>query len=110
MAGEALEARIRFALRDHPAQREVRMFGGLSFMVDERMIVACRGSGSLLVHIDPLRSTELLSRPGARPAEMGKGRSMGPAWLEVGRETLTDEELAYWLQAALSAGRSGPSR
>ncbi len=86
------------------------MFGGLSFMVEERMVVACRGGGNLLVHIDPARSTELLSRPGAYPAEMGKGRSMGPAWLEVGSDALSNAELDFWLQAALSACQSGKSR
>lgn len=85
------------------------MFGGVSFMVEERMVVACRGNGNLLVHVDPERSAELLTRPGAYPAKMGKGRSMGPAWLEVRSGALSDAELDFWLQAALSA-QSGTCR
>lgn len=79
------------------------MFGGVSFMVKEHMVVACRGNGNLLVRIDPARSPELLTRPGAYPAKMGKGRSMGPAWLEVRSAALSDTELGFWLHAALSA-------
>ena len=54
------------------------MFGGLAFMVDEKM-VACvsGGGGALLVRVSRSRDAEYLEVPGARRAEMGKGRSMG---------------------------------
>src|SRR5688572_29401617 len=74
-AREALAARLRRLLGEEPSLREVRMFGSLSFMVDERMIVAAGRNGHLLVHVDPERSEELLLRAGARRAEMGKGKS-----------------------------------
>lgn len=82
------------------------MFGGLSFMVDERLVVAAGKHGDLLVHVDPARNEELLSRPGARSAEMGKGRSMGPAWIEVARSNLDDEALRYWIATALAFNRA----
>jgi hypothetical protein len=75
--------RIRALLADEPATREVAMFGGLSFMVNDKMIVNVRRSGDLLVRVDPHRSPELVADHGARPAEMGAGRSMGPGWLDV---------------------------
>jgi hypothetical protein len=81
--------------------REVRMFGGLSFMVDGRLTVAVRGDDALLVHIDPARFDELIRRPGARQAVMGD-RTMGPGWLSVAGE-LSDDELRSWLDVALSS-------
>ena len=94
--------RIRAMLTAQPSLREVSMFGGLSFMVNDKMIVNVRRTGDLLVRIDPRRSSELVAEHGARPAEMGAGRSMGPGWLDVpGELTATDEQLGFWLDVAM---------
>jgi len=53
------------------------MFGGLSFMVNQRMVVSVRSDGDLLVRADPEQADELLTVEGAPPAEMGAGRTMG---------------------------------
>ena len=97
-----LADRVRSALAGRAPVREVRMFGGLAFMVDERMVVCVRSDRDLLVRADPERADELLARPGARPAEMGAGRSMGRSWTSVGQEALaTDEDLRSWIDVAL---------
>jgi TfoX/Sxy family transcriptional regulator of competence genes len=103
MTGHAsLADRIRAMLTDEPSTREVRMFGGLSFMVNGKMVVAVHGDSHLLVHIDPDRNGELRTLPGARPAEMGAGRTMGPGWLCVAEEALaTDDDLSFWTEVAL---------
>jgi hypothetical protein len=99
---EALADRIRAALPDDRPRREVSMFGGLSFMVDNSMVVAAGRDGDLLVRIDPARSDELLTVSGAKPAVMGADRPMGPGWITVSRDGLTtDEQLAFWLQVGL---------
>ena len=96
--------RVRALLAGEPSVREVPMFGGLSFMVDERMVVSARRDGDLLVRVDPGRYTELIDRHGARPAEMGSGRSMGTGWLAVpGERTATDEALRFWLDVGRHA-------
>jgi len=78
------------------------MFGGLSFMIDEKMVAGVRSDGDLLVRVDPARSTELLAREGARPAEMGAGRAMGAGWIDVAEQAIrTDEQLSLWIGAAL---------
>jgi len=78
------------------------MFGGLSFMVNEKMVASVRSDGDLLVRVDPARSTELLAREGARPAEMGAGRAMGAGWIDVAEQAIrTDEQLSLWIGAAL---------
>lgn len=102
--------RVRALLPAGHAVREVPMFGGLSVLLDERMVVAVRRNESLLVRVDPARSAELLSVDGAEPASMGAHRSMGPGWIAVSGAALSaDEQLAYWLQVALDhhAGSTG---
>lgn len=93
--------RVRAALAAQPT-REVSMFGGRAFMVHGKMVVAVRGDGDLLVRVDPGRHRELVARPGASPAEMGAGRTMGPSWLRVAEHTVADDEhLSYWVGLAL---------
>ena len=79
------------------------MFGGLAFMVDEKM-VACvsGGGGALLVRVSRSRDAEYLAVAGARRAEMGKGRSMGEGWITVDAEALRDDsDLHFWIDAVL---------
>lgn len=102
---DALVERVRALLAGRMV-REVRMFGGLSFMVDEQLVVAARGEDELLVRVDPQRQDELLARPGARPATMGKDREMGPGWLAVSGPGLADDvQLASWVEIALEHQR-----
>ena len=105
---ELLADRIRAMLAQEPVTREVRMFGGVSFMVQQRMVVAAQGDGSLLVRIDPARSSELTGRPGAKQAEMGSGRTMGPGWVSVAPESIrADEQLSFWIEVAMDYHAAG---
>lgn len=116
--GERLVERVRDALSPKGPIREVAMFGGLSFMLDEKMVVSVGGNGDLLVRADPDRSDELLAKGGARQAEMGTGRSMGKSWITVDRSAVAaDEALDFWIDVAvafngkaISAGGSGRKR
>jgi TfoX/Sxy family transcriptional regulator of competence genes len=95
--------RVRELLADRPVLREKAMFGGVSFMVDEKMVVSVRGDGSLLVRVDPARSPELVAEHGGRIAEMGAGRSMGPSWLHVDADLLARQGvLEFWVREALT--------
>lgn len=106
-----LADRIRTALEDEPSTRTVSMFGGLSFMVHEKMVVAAQRDGALLVRIDPADHARLLARPGVSQAEMGTGRPMGPGWISVDPRAITDDEqLGWWIEVAMefnAAVRSG---
>jgi len=65
------------------------------------MVVAAGRDGDLLVRVDPTRGDELLTRPGAEPAVMGR-RPMGPGWIRVSRDGLgTDEQVAFWTAVGL---------
>ena len=79
------------------------MFGGLSFMLNDKMVVSVGGNGDLLVRADPDRSDELLAAAGAREAEMGTGRAMGKSWIMVDRSAVAAEDrLDFWIDAALA--------
>jgi len=93
--GELVD-RVRDALAGKPSVREVKMFGGLSFMVNEKMVVSVRGDGGLLVRADPEQADELLT------AKMGAGRAMSRGWIAVAEEAIaTDEAFDFWIDMAL---------
>lgn len=101
-----LTDRVRAALPPDRVVREVSMFGGRAFMLDDRMVVSVHRDGSLLVRVDPERSAELLALPGAGPAVMGADRPMGPGWVTVTADGLAgDHELARWIGVALEHHR-----
>ncbi|MGH3545562.1 MAG: TfoX/Sxy family protein [Mycobacteriales bacterium] len=98
-----LADRIRAALAATPSVREVKMFGGLSFMVNDKMVVSVHSDGDLLVRADPERADELLTTVGARPAEMGAGRAMGNGWISVAQAAVaTGESFDFWIGVALA--------
>lgn len=78
------------------------MFGGLSFIVNERMVVSVRSDGDLLRRADPERAEELLTAKGARWAELGGGRATGRGLnLAQRRGTATNEGLDFWIGVEL---------
>lgn len=108
---DELVDRVRRLLASHATVREVKMFGGLSFMVDEKMVVCARGEGDLLVRVDPDRADELLTVDGARTSEMGAGRPMSANWITVTADALaTDTGLGFWVGEALQYNAATPPR
>ena len=103
--------RLRALLAEEPTTREVSMFGGRSFMVNDKMVASVRKEGELLVRVDAERHGELLRRSGAAQAEMGTGRDMGPGWISVSAAAIAgDEGLSFWLDAALDHNRISTRR
>lgn len=103
-----LAQRIRNTLT-HLPYVEKSMFGGLSFMVSDRIAVTANTHGDLMVRCDPDRVEELLNREGAEWALM-RGKPMSRGWLRIGHEGIrTDDELRFWVDVALefSAGATG---
>jgi hypothetical protein len=102
----ALVERLRALLAAEPSVRVVPMFGGRSFMLDDRMVVSALKNGDLRVRAGAHRHDELVARPGARRAEMGTGRAMGPGWIHVDAAAVADDGLADWLGVALDHHRA----
>ena len=67
---EALAERVRELIGTRPDVSEMRMFGGLAFLVAGNMAVAASGSGGLMVRVDPHDAEALTGRPHAGPFEM----------------------------------------
>ena len=102
---QELADRIRFALSAESV-REVGMFGGLSFMVNEKMAVSANTHGDLMVRCDPARSEELLTREGTQVAEMGNGRKMSAGWIRVTEKGMDeDADFDFWIETALEFNR-----
>lgn len=79
---------------------EKKMFGGMAFMVDEKM---CLGvvKEELMARIDPEAESEALEREGARPMDFTGRRMKG--FVFVGGEGIDKEDdLEYWIDLALA--------
>lgn len=102
----ALVERIRARLAEEQVLREVTMFGGRSFMVNDKLAVCALKHGGLLARVPADDHERLVAEADAVQAEMGAGRTMGPGWIEFGAATLDDERLDFWLDVALRHNRA----
>lgn len=97
-----LAERLRIVLANEPTLREVSMFGGKAFMINEKIIVSALKDGDLLVRVAAEKHDEMLLKPGVSPAKMGAERSMGAGWVTIKSEAIADtESLLRWIAAAM---------
>lgn len=94
---EKLAERVRAALAGAREVREVKMFGGLGFMLRGNM-VACADSRGLLVRVGDLGKPEALAR-GARPMVMNGREMRGFVWVDG---TPDARAVKSWLRLARS--------
>lgn len=97
---EFLADRVRNVLRDRRADfREMKMMGGLCFMVDEKMCVGLV-KDQLMARIDPDEYQSALQRPGC--SEMNfTGRPMKGYVFVNAEGTDSDDDLDYWVELCL---------
>jgi TfoX/Sxy family transcriptional regulator of competence genes len=106
---EDLADRIRVAVQDAHGVTEMKMFGGLAFLLNGNMAVAASGQGGLMVRADPPQTEALLQEPGAAPFEM-RGRPMD-GWLRVEASAVdSDEALDRWVQVGVDYAGSLPPK
>ncbi|HEY6399328.1 MAG TPA: TfoX/Sxy family protein [Solirubrobacteraceae bacterium] len=104
-----LADRIRELLASHSDLTEMKMFGGLAFLIGGNMAVAASGQGGVMVRVDPAQSDTLVATTTARIVEM-RGRPM-PGWLKVDTDHLrTKRELAKWVALGTKYARSLPAK
>ena len=96
---EALAQRIRAVLAGVGAIQEVKMFGGLCFMLNGNMVAGTSRRG-LLVRVGKDRHADALARPDARPMEM-RGRPM-EGYVFVDPPPRDERALRMWLQLAVA--------
>jgi hypothetical protein len=106
---EQLAARIRSYVAGEPGLTEMRMFGGLAFMINGNMAVGASGQGGLLLRVDPTQTKALSAEPRADPFVM-RGRAMD-GWLRVDIDADTsDDELQRWVDIGVGYAQSLPPR
>ena len=106
---DELAGRIRPLLAGEDAVVEMRMFGGLAFLVNGNMSVAASGQGGLMLRCRPADTERLVTEPGVARMEM-RGRAMD-GWLRVDREAIaTQPELERWVRASVEFARSLPPK
>lgn len=106
---EELADRIRELVAEEPGVTEMRMFGGLAFLIGGHMAVAVSGKGGLMVRVEPEETDALLAKPHVRPFEM-RGRAMD-GWLRVDAEGVrTKRQLEPWVTRGVAHARSLPPK
>jgi TfoX/Sxy family transcriptional regulator of competence genes len=96
---EGLAERMRVALAGSGAVREVRMFGGLCFMLNGNMVAGTSKRG-LLVRVGKDQQSNALARPGAKRMEM-TGRPM-EGYVFVDPSPSDEQALRDWLNLAVA--------
>ena len=106
---EVLADRVRELLAVEPDVTEMKMFGGLAFLLGGNMAVAASGHGGLMVRVDPAMSDELVATTNARFVEM-RGRTM-QGWLRVDpADVHLKSQLAKWVSLGKTFARSLPAK
>lgn len=102
-------AKVRAALAEAGAGAlgEVKMFGGIGFMLDGNMVAAVSRRG-LLLRVGKEQYAEALARPEAHPVEM-QGRRM-EGYVRIDPSELSDGALAAWLAQASAFVRTLPPK
>lgn len=97
---EALAERIRTYLGRRQDVEEKKMFGGICFMVADKMCVGVI-KDDLMVRIAPEATAAAVKRPGARPMDFTHRPMAG--FVYVTEKSLGgDTDLHHWLDEALS--------
>ena len=102
---EKLAGRVRVALADAGAVREVKMFGGLGFMLNGNMLAAASDRG-LLVRVGEPGIVEALER-GAQPMIMNGRKMKGFVWVPG---TADGRAVKSWLRLARTFVETLPAK
>lgn len=104
-----LAERIREQLAAQPGVTEMKMFGGLAFLIGGNMAVAASGQGGAMVRVDPAESDRIVATSKAQTMVM-RGKEM-PGWLRVdSADVRTKAQLAKWVKLGATYARSLPPK
>ncbi len=97
---EFLADRIRASLSENKTSfEEKKMFGGICFMVDDKMCVGII-KDELMVRIDPGQEKDFLQEKGSRPMDFAKRPMKG--YLYISPEAIDlDEDLDKWVKRCI---------
>ena len=84
---------------NHKKVEEKKMFGGLCFMVNDKMCVGVE-KDRLMIRFDPVLTDELMKKEGCTPMDFTNKVMKGFGFVDV--EVLkSKKQLEYWLNLAL---------
>jgi TfoX/Sxy family transcriptional regulator of competence genes len=96
---EKLANRIRAALSHMPKVEEKKMFGGLAFMVDNKMCITA-GADIIMCRIDPAIHEEAIKRKGCSTVLMRAREYKG--YVHVNEDSIKNKkDFDYWIGLAL---------
>lgn len=98
---EQLADRIAEILLDREIEfEEKKMFGGLCFMVDNKMCIGV-SNDDFMARVHPDEELDLLSRDGARPMDFTKRPMRGYLFIDSGGYT-EDKDINFWIDRCLA--------
>src|SRR6185503_18977142 len=83
----------------HKKVEEKRMFGGLCFMVNDKMCVGVE-TGRLMVRFNPELTDEVMEKEGCTPMDFTNKVMKGFAFVDIAVLN-TNKKLEYWINIAL---------
>ena len=97
---EKIADRIREAIMDLPNVEEKYMFGGVCFMVNDKMCIGVV-KDEMMCRIDPALEDEVLEKNGCRPMDFS-GKSM-KGFVYVSEDGMKKKkDLEYWIGLCLA--------
>ncbi len=101
---ETLADRVREIIsRTHKKVEEKKMFGGLCFMVNDKMCVGVE-SERLMIRFDPAKTDEVMEKEGCSPMDFTSKVMKGFAFIDI--DVLSSKkQLEYWVNLALDYNR-----
>jgi TfoX/Sxy family transcriptional regulator of competence genes len=94
---------------EHENVEEKKMFGGLCFMVNDKMCVGVEKE-RLMVRLDPAKYEEVMDKDGCTPMDFTGKVMKGFVYVDVAA-IQTKKKLQYWLDLALEYNKTAkPSR
>jgi TfoX/Sxy family transcriptional regulator of competence genes len=102
---EKLTGRVRTALTGKQGVREVKMFGGIGFMLNGNL-VACASTRGLLVRVGDAGLAQALER-GAKPMVMNGRQMKGFVWIDAAAGTSV---VSSWVRRACAFVETLPAK
>jgi hypothetical protein len=104
----SLADRVRQVLRDNRGIVEMRMFGGVAFLLDGKMLVAV-WQRSLIARLGPEQTPRALKQPHVGEFEV-TGRPL-KGWVIIDPDGLeSDQQLAEWIEKASTFVQTLPAK
>jgi TfoX/Sxy family transcriptional regulator of competence genes len=101
-------SRLRYALRGDDGVEEIKMFGGLCFMLKGHMLGGV-GFGGLIFRVGKENMAAALARPGASTMDMRHGVTMG-GMVKVDPGSCDDARLDEWVAMARKNALARPPK